>query len=486
MDDPGSTVALLTSCLSASSPTTAANAVQALNTGLSIPLTLFILLTLILINAFFAMSEIAVISLNDNKIERMAESGNKRAKLILKLTSNSSSFLSTIQIGVTLAGFLTSAVASDKFVAFFSSRLCSVGFLSFVPDSVIIAAALVIVTFITSFFTLVLGELVPKRIAMNFPEKISFKVVGLLLFFAKITNPLVRLLSASTNGIVRLFGIDPNANIESVTEEEIRMMVDVGEERGVIEDVQKEMINNVFDFDDIDAGDIMTHRTDMIAIDIEDPFEDVIKLAIEEGRSRIPVYEDDPDNIVGVIYIKDLLPYVGQKLPPSITLRGIMRGAYYVPETKRCGDLFKEMTENHTQIAIVVDEYGGTAGLLTIEDLIESIVGNIQDEYDDEEEEFSKIDETTFNFDGITYVDELEELTGVTLPEGDYETIGGFIISRLGFLPKDGEMNEIEFENLKFTVLNVGDRRIGKVKVEILPKTEKSPEKKAKGSDEKE
>lgn len=483
MDDPGSTVAALMSRFLTASPVTVENAGGAFNQ--KIPLTLFILFLLILVNAFFAMSEIAVISLNDNKIERMAEDGDKRARLVLKLTSNSSRFLSTIQIGVTLAGFLTSAVASNKFVEMFGSALDSVGFLSVIPKSVLFAVALIIVTFITSYFTLVLGELAPKRIAMNFPEKISFKVVGILLFFAKITSPFVKLLSVSTNGLVRLFGIDPNANIESVTEEEIRMLVDVGEERGVIEDVQKEMINNVFDFDDIDAGDIMTHRTDMIAIDVEDPFEDVISLSIEEGRSRIPVYEDDPDNIVGVIHIKDLLPYVGQKLPDNITLRGLMREAYFVPETKRCGDLFKEMTENHTQLAIVVDEYGGTAGLLTIEDLIESIVGNIQDEYDDEEDEISKIDETTFTFDGITYVDELEELTGVTLPEGDYETIGGFIISLLGFLPKNGEMNELEYGNLKFTVLNVEDRRIGKVKVEILPSKTKDDDKKSKSSDDK-
>lgn len=483
MDDPGSTVAALMSRVFAATPLKVENAGGAFD--LPIPLTLLILFLLILVNAFFAMSEIAVISLNDSKIERMAEDGDKRARLVLKLTSNSSRFLSTIQIGVTLAGFLTSAVASDKFVDMFGSKLNSVGFLSFIPKSVLFAVALVVVTFITSYFTLVLGELAPKRIAMNFPEKISFRVVGILLFFAKITSPFVKLLSVSTNGLVRLFGIDPNANVESVTEEEIRMMVDVGEERGVIEDVQKEMINNVFDFDDIDAGDIMTHRTDMIAIDIEDPFEDVIKLSIEEGRSRIPVYEDDPDNIVGVIHIKDLLPYVGQKLPDNITLRGLMREAYFVPETKRCGDLFKEMTENHTQMAIVVDEYGGTAGLLTIEDLIESIVGNIQDEYDDEEEEISKINETTFTFDGITYVDELEELTGVTLPEGDYETIGGFIISRLGFLPKNGEMNELVYENLKFTVLNVEDRRIGKVKVEIFPSEKGDDNKKGKDSDDK-
>ncbi|MCR5484304.1 MAG: CBS domain-containing protein, partial [Clostridiales bacterium] len=192
--------------------------------------------------------------------------------------------------------------------------------------------------------------------------------------------------------------------------------------------------------------------------------------------SRIPVFEEDPDTIVGILYIKDLLPYIGKKMPENITLRGVMREPYFVPETKRCGELFEEMTKNKTQIAIVVDEYGGTAGLVTIEDLLESIVGNIQDEYDDEEDEISKINETTFTVDGTTVIDEVNELVGIDMPEGDYETLGGFLISQLGFLPKDGEMNVVEYENLRFTVLNVEDKRIGKVKVEILPKGDESDE----------
>ena len=439
---------------------------------------LVLLLVLILINAFFAMSEIAVISLNDNKIEHLAEEGHKKAKQVKKLTENSSNFLSTIQIGVTLAGFLTSASASQSFVDMLSGAILRLSVFSGVSAGVIRGVSMVLITIVTSYFSLVLGELAPKKIAMANPEKISYRVVGALLTVQKITIPFVKVLSVSTNAVVRLFGIDPHADQESVTEEEIRMMVDVGEEKGVIEDVQKEMINNIFEFDDIDAGDIMTHRTDMVAIDVEDPLEDVVQLSVEEGRSRIPVYEDDPDNIIGVIYIKDLLPYVGHPLPKGTTLRSIMREAYYIPESKRCGDLFTEMTENHTQMAIVVDEYGGTAGLLTIEDLLESIVGNIQDEYDDEEEEISKIDETTFTIDGTTFIDEVDELVGVEIPEGDYDTLAGFLISRLGYLPKDGEMNEVEYKNLHFTVLNVEDRRIGKVRVEIRPIEDEESDKK--------
>ncbi|MBQ7546869.1 MAG: HlyC/CorC family transporter [Clostridia bacterium] len=428
-----------------------------------------LLFALILVNAFFAMSEIAIISLNDNKIEHMAEEGHKKARQIVKLTKNSSNFLSTIQIGVTLAGFLTSASASQSFVTMLSGAIGRISFMTGVSKGFISGLSLVLITIVTSYFSLVLGELAPKKIAMSRPEKISFRVVGILLAVQKLTIPFVKVLSVSTNAVVRLFGIDPQADQESVTEEEIRMMVDVGEEKGVIEDVQKEMINNIFEFDDLDAGDIMTHRTDMVAIDADDPLEDVVRLSVEEGRSRIPVYEEDPDNIIGVIYIKDLLPFVGHQLPKETTLRSIMREAYYIPETKKCGDLFTEMTETRTQIAIVVDEYGGTAGLVTIEDLLESIVGNIQDEYDDEEEEISKINENTFTIDGTTFIDEVDELVGTHIPEGDYDTLAGFLISRLGYLPKDGELTEVDFENLHFTVLNVEDRRIGKVKVEIIP-----------------
>ena len=307
---------------------------------------------------------------------------------------------------------------------------------------------------------------------MQDPEKISFKVVGILLFFSKAFSPFVKVLSVSTNAVVRLLGYNPHADEEPLTEEEIRMMVDVGGEKGVIEDVQKEMINNIFEFDDLDAGDIMTHRTDMTAVDVNDPIMDVVKTAIESGYSRIPVFDDDPDNIIGIIYVKDLLRYIGTDLPKH-AMRKIMRTPMYVPESKSCGDLFKEMTSQHTQMAVVVDEYGGTAGLVTLEDIIEAIVGNIQDEYDDEEEEISKINETTFTIDGLTDIDELDEIIGKDLPEGDYDTIAGYIISQLGYLPKQGEHSEVMFENIRFTVLEVENRRIEKVKVEILPVEEK-------------
>ncbi len=437
----------------------------------SIIFQIVLLFVLILVNAFFAMSEIAIISLNDNMVEKMAEEGNKKAKQIMKLTENPSNFLSTIQIGVTLAGFLTSASASTTFADMLTDAVMAK--FPTAPVGIINGVSVVLITVIMSYFSLVLGELAPKRMAMQKPEAIAYKVVPVLLVVKKFTSPFVKILSLSTNAVVRLFGFDPNADEESVTEEEIRMMVDVGEEKGVIENLQKEMINNIFEFDDIDVSDIMTHRTDMVAVEDTDTLKDVVELSIEHGYSRIPVYHEDQDNIIGIVYIKDLLKYISSdNFPESDSPREYMRDAYYVPFSKSCGSLFDEMTEKRVQMAVVVDEYGGTAGIVTLEDLIEAIVGNIQDEYDNEEEEIVEESENVFTIDGTAYIEEVNELVGDIIPEGDYDTLGGFLISSLGFLPKNEDKNEIQYENLKFTILNVDERRIGKVRVEIEPREE--------------
>ncbi len=435
-----------------------------------------LLFVLILVNAFFAMSEIAIISLNDTKVERMAEDGHKKAKLVLKLTENSTRFLSTIQIGVTLAGFLSSASASASFAELLTATLMKVVPQNF--EGIISGISVVVITLITSYFSLVFGELAPKKIGMQAPEKVSFAVVKPLLIISKLTTPFVKLLSVSTNGVVRLLGFDPNADEEEVTEEEIRMMVDVGGEKGVIEDVQKEMINNIFEFDDIDAGDVMTHRTDVVAADVNDTtLEEFMQLAIEHGRSRIPLYDEDIDNIVGIVYVKDLLKYVGKEVKVKGTLKNIMREPYFIPESKSCGELFKEMSAKRIQMAVVVDEYGGTAGIVTLEDIVEAIMGNIQDEYDHEDEEILKIDDNTFTVDGTIDIEQIEELIGKQLPDEDYETLAGFIMDELQCIPKDGEMNEVVFDNIKFTVLSVEDRRIEKIKVEIFPEeTEENDE----------
>ena len=444
---------------------------------LSIVLKCVLLLVLICINAFFAMSEIAIISLNDSKIKKLSEEGDKKAKQLAKLTQDPSRFLSTIQIGVTLAGFLTSASASASFASLITKAVTAKW--PGVSATLISALSIIVITVLISYFSLVLGELAPKRIAMQAPEKISYKVVGVLLAFAKITDPFVKLLSVSTNAVVRLFGFDPHADRENVTEEEIRMMVDVGEEAGVIENSQAEMIDNIFEFDDLNAGDIMTHRTEMVAIEVSRSVEEVADLCVENGYSRIPVYKGDPDDIVGVLYAKDLLHFVGQSIPENLTIESVMRKPLYVAETQACFDIFREMNESRTQFAVVVDEYGGTAGIVTIEDVLESIVGNIRDEYDDDEEEdIVKIDENVFNADGTTSVDEIAELTGVELPEGDYDTLAGYLISALGYLPDEQtELPiELDYENLHFTILSLEERRIDDIRIEIREKEEENEE----------
>lgn len=252
----------------------------------------------------------------------------------------------------------------------------------------------------------------------------------------------------------------------NVTEEDIRELVDVGEESGVIEEAQKDMINNIFEFSEMTAEDIMTPRTDVEAVEVEDTVDDALRISIENGFSRVPIYEDDIDHVVGVLHIKDLLPYVGKPLPADITLRSLMHKAHFVPASKRCDDLFEEMTEKHIQLAMAVDEYGGLAGIVSMEDLLESIVGNIQDEYDHEEEEVKKTGDNTFEIDGAMAIDEVGELLGVSFPEGDYDTVAGFLIDRLGRIPSTDEHACVLFEDWELKVLKMDERRIELIHIE--------------------
>jgi len=422
-----------------------------------------ILIVLIFVNAFFSMSEIAIISLNDNKIKKLAEDGHKKAAKILRLTSNSSGFLATIQVGVTLAGFLSSASASQSFSNLLADALKKV-FVN-AGDGVLNTVSTVIITIILSYFSLVFGELVPKQIGMKKSEQISFAIVNILIGVGKVCSPFVKFLSASTNIVVRLFGINPDDHERTVTEEEILMMVDVGGEKGVIEKSEREMIENIFEFGDTTASEVMTHRTEMFAIECNESLEKVVELSIEEGYSRIPIYEDDFDTILGIVYVKDLLKYVKDGLPDEIKIKDLIRPTYYIPECKKLSELFTEMSEKKISMAIVVDEYGGTSGLITMEDVLESIVGSIQDEFDDEEEEISIVSDNCFTVDGTTSIDEISDLLGVEFPEGDYDTIAGYIVSKLGKIPTQDEHPAITYENITFTVEQVEDRRISKILV---------------------
>lgn len=425
-----------------------------------------LLFVLILVNAFFAMSEIAILSLNELKVRKMAEAGNKKAAKILELSEDPSHFLSTIQIGVTLAGFLTSASAASSF-----SEPLAAQFLKWFPaltkaEDMVSGAAMVLVTIIISYFSLVLGELAPKRIGMQSSEKISFAVVGPLLMIKKVMKPFIKVLSASTNGVVRLLGFDPKAGEGEVTKEEIRMLVDEGEEKGVIDEDQREMIHNIFDFADVPVREVMTHRTEMAAVNKEATMEAVAEFGCLHGYSRLPVYADSMDDICGVVYVKDLLRYVGQSIPETETVEMVMRKAYFVPDSKRCRDVFEEMTEKHIQMMFVSDEYGMVSGLVTIEDLLEHIVGDIQDEYDDEEEAAVCLGENVYEFDGSLEVKEVEELLDITLPEGEYDTVGGLIMDTLGRVPVEGEEVRMVFDGYRFCVEQMKERRICRVRAE--------------------
>ena len=415
---------------------------------------ILVLAILILLNAFFAATEIAFISLNDAKIEKQSKEGNKKAKQIRKMLKEPSKFLATIQIGITLAGFLSSAFAADAFaddLAPVLENLIPLGLSAWRSISIIL------ITIILSYFSLVFGELVPKRLAMRNSEKIAFATVGVVRGISIITAPFVKLLTASTNGISKLFGIT-GADEETVTEEEIRMMVDVGEEKGSIEEEEKELINNVFEFNDKVASEIMTHRMDIYAIDINSEIDNILEELDEYKYSRIPVYEESIDNIVGMLFVKDLLANLNKK--EKVKISNLLREAYFVSENKPINELFRDLQRNKHQLAIVLDEYGGTAGLVTMEDIIEELVGNIFDEYDEEEKEFEKIDDNTFMISGGVSIHELRKILNVEIPEGEYDTLSGYLIELLGRIPSDDEKPVIETKRVTYKIEEYEEKRI--------------------------
>lgn len=420
---------------------------------------IIILIILILINAFFASAEIAFISLNDAKIDIQAKEGNKKAKKIQNMLKNPSKFLATIQIGVTLAGFLSSAFASDTFADKLAPVLNT--WLPSLSISTWKSISIIIITIILSYFTLVFGELVPKRIAMKYYEKVSFASIGVIKTISVITAPFVKFLTFSTNIVSKLFGVTGEEE-DNVTEEEIRMMVDVGEEKGTIEEEEKEMINNVFEFNDKFVSEIMVPRNKIFALDIDMTIAEVIEKLSEDKRySRIPVYDENMDNIKGIIYIKDLL--ISNKNKNS-KIKSLVKEAYFVSETKRVNELFQELRKDKKQIAIVLDEYGGTAGMVTMEDILEEIVGEIYDEYDKETDKFKKIDNNTFLFDASIALYDVEKFLDIDIDEEDVDTLGGYLIKKLDRIPKDGEKPIVETEKVTYKIEKVKDRKILKVK----------------------
>lgn len=423
------------------------------------------LIVLIVLNAFFAASEIALITLNDNKIRMMEEEGDKKAKLLQNLLGEPSRFLATIQIGITLAGFLASAFASESFADPLVKLLLAAGLP--LSEASLKAAAVIVITIILAYFTLVLGELVPKRLAMKKAVPIARFVASPLRVLSIITLPFVKLLTLSTNFCVRLFGVDPHAEDKRVTEEEIRMMVDAGEEKGAIHESEKIMINNIFEFNNKTVEEVMTHRIDVAALPAESSLEEVITFIKDEKYSRIPVYKDNIDNIIGVMHTKYLIQYLAKgKDQGEFDLSNFIKEPYFVPESKRTDVLFREFQQNKIHFAVIIDEYGGTAGIATMEDLIEEIVGNIFDEDDEVEKDIEKLDETTFMINGATSLNTVEDYFNVELPTEEYETLSGFVIGQLGRIPdNNGDNPIVEYNGMVFKVEKVEEKRVAKVKV---------------------
>ncbi len=421
---------------------------------------LIILIILIALNAFFAASEIAFISLNDARIEKQAKEGNKKARQIEKMIKSPSKFLATIQIGITLAGFLSSAFASDAFAEKLAPALYQI--IPFINLSIWKNISIIIITIILSFFTLIFGELVPKRFAMKNYEKISFATIGIIRTISIVTAPFVKLLTIVTNSVSKLFGVGENEE-ESVTEEEIKMLIDQGEEKGTIQEEEKELINNVFEFNDITVSEIMKHRKDIFAVDINISNEELLQeLSKEEYRySRIPVYDETIDEIKGILYVKDVLKNINKK---TFKVKNVVKDAYFISQNRLINEVFKELQKNKKQIAIIVDEYGGTAGLITMEDILEELVGDIYDEYDKEEKEYEQIDPNTYLLSGSMTINDVNKLLDAKIPEGDYDTISGYLQDKLGRIPEEEELPTIDTEAVTYKIEKYEDKRILTVK----------------------
>ena len=422
---------------------------------------LFGIIILVLLNAFFASVEIAFISLNDIKIENQAKNEDKKAKKVKEMLDNPSKFLSTIQIGITLAGFLSSAFASENFARKLSPILYN--FFPQIGLNVWNTIAIIFITIILSYFTLIFGELVPKRFAMKNPEKIAYASIGTIKIISIIASPFVNLLTISTNFITKILKISDTQE-ETVTEEEIRMMVDAGEEKGTIDEDERNMINNVFEFNDIVVSEIMVPRTQVYAMDMNMTIQEATEELADNFRfSRIPVYNKNIDDIKGVVHIKDILLTARSK---NIKLKKIMNEVYFVSETRPINELFTELRKSRKQMAIAIDEYGGTSGIVTMEDILEEIVGEIYDEYDNVEDMIEKIDENTFIINGNIAIYDVEEALNIKIEEGDYDTLSGYLVEKLERIPTINDVGVvIETKNVAYKIEKVVGKHITRVKV---------------------
>ena len=423
----------------------------------SIIFLLLVQVILIALNAIFASAEIAVLSVKETKLEKMAEEGNKKAIRLTHLTSEPSKFLSTIQVAITLSGFLGSAFAADNFSEPLVAWLVSIG--TPIPEKTLDTIAVVLITLILSYVTLIFGELVPKRVAMQKTESIALGLSGMITAVSKIFAPLVWLLTASTNGVLRLLGIDPNQQEEQVTEEEIRMMVDAGSEKGAIDCEEKELIQNVFEFNDISVDEVCTHRTDVTLLWMDESIEKWDETIHKTRYSYYPVCGEDVDDIIGILDAKDYFRL--KEKNHEILMREAINPPYFVLETVKASVLFQNMKKSGNYFAVVLDEYGGMEGIITVRDLIEELVGDLSDEEEaNRPQEIEQISEDTWKIVGTTELDDVMDALGVELPVDEYDTFGGYIFGELGTVPDDGSQFELKTEDLIIKVVKVKEHRV--------------------------
>lgn len=419
---------------------------------------LLLQLVLIFLSACYAAAEVALLSLNATKLHHDAEEGDPTAAKLLRITDAPARTLSTIQVCITLFGFLGSTLAATQFAPRLAGAILSAG--AGIDADVLNVLCVILITLLLSYLTLCLGTLVPKRLAMKNPEAIARRSLLLLEVSTVIFRPFVMLLNAASHGILRLCGIDPNAAEDEVTEDDIRMMVDIGGENGAIEEAEKEMIENIFEFNNSTAEEVMTHRTDVTSIWVDDTEDEILRTICDSGLSRFPVYNENMDDIIGILNTRDFLLNAQSDNPKS--LRALLREAYFVPETVQADQLFRNMQVKKIHMAIVVDEYGGMSGIVTMEDLLEEIVGNIYDEFDKQTEaEIVRAGDNTWRISGSTPLKDVNDALDLSLPEDeDYDTLGGLIFSQFTTIPQDGSTPDLDCFGLHIHVEKLEDHRV--------------------------
>lgn len=432
----------------------------------SIYILLLVQIILIALNAIFASAEIAVLSMNETKLERMAEQGDSRAKRLVRLTREPARFLATIQVAITLSGFLGSAFAADNFSEPLVDWVAGMGV--DIPRSTLDAVAVILITLILSYFTLVFGELVPKRIAMKKSDELAMGISGLVTGISIFFKPIVSFLSISTNNVLKIFGIDPNETEDRVSEEEIRMLVDAGSEKGTIDHQEKEFIQNVFEFNDIMAGTIATHRTDVTILWMSDDVKEWDETIHNTRHTLYPVCGDSIDRVIGILNAKDYFRL--KEKNKDMVIDSAISAPYFVMETTKADVLFKNMKQSKQSMAIVLDEYGGMVGIVTLIDLLEEIVGDLNDiEPVSPEETVARISDNKWEVKGNIRLSDIEDATGVTFAAEDCDTFTGFLFQKFSMVPKDGATKiELEIENMHIIIDKIKEHQVEHAIIEII------------------